>query len=368
MSIEGSPEFRSSLPERIQLELDKASGMSPVLGRYLPEYAGSGSEHMVFNVQDHPKVVVKVNRESLGSRPADLKSAMALEIKRNRKQQQEFEVYFPDSVLAERPTYFKLPVTAELIKIGLKNQRTGTDVLPEGLISTWAMGIIQERAPDAAFADEHSHSLNFRYLEKSSDLENSPDLTPASYARWNADLLDEQAELGPEYLRSLGKEQAVLVESMEHDPTLRVGVREFIDRAIEYTEQTKKILDLAGNNNVVIFNDQADHGDWRVLLLDAKYPVTPREVKLEADDPDDFLDKQGVKLWQQADGLLNKFQASWRLSPEECSTLRNVLNYARYVNALAACTGTQRRLHFIGLVGDKSQALFPQLERSSNKR
>ena len=118
------------------------------------------------------------------------------------------------------------------------------------------------------------------------------------------------------FLRVHGNESVrTYLRLLEEDGAFRSQAKDFLDRAVQFTEQTGEPLD--ANSNNIIFYQQPDNQMWQYTLVDALGPGT-------------------IAGWMDvvrpALRMANNRQGNF--SPQDRSGIKNTLGYIRVVNAL----------------------------------
>lgn len=111
----------------------------------------------------------------------------------------------------------------------------------------------------------------------------------------------------------------------EQDPGLRVALKEFTAKAIDYSASTGQILDIFGKDNVIFFKEGER---WTYSLIDALYGNQGRYRYIER-----------IKEPTQ------KVLSDQPISEEEKNRMLNVYNYARNVNELAKNLGLNSQIN-----------------------
>ena len=310
-----------SRAEAIQEEV-KAIELYPLIGHYKPEFLGEGAEHAVFEIAGHPNIVAKIrtgegaqiiryNHEN--AMPPDmLDEKVKKDIERIMKEDEGrfllLKEYFPDSFLNERQTVMQIPMTNELAKTLFGQTIPAFERLDSYTIPMRVR--FQERIPQGAQKPEAT-DLKFRYLERRP-------ISAGMYERLSG-VLDGKIT-GEEYFSSY-EEGEKMIKTLRENDGAKKALRDFVKRAIEYSEDTGEALDLAGQHNVILFDDK---GTWRVILPDGMYPQKD--------------------LWSDAREVAEAYTTHHDLNSHDANVLMNGMNYARTINALADVVGIKERL------------------------
>lgn len=303
-----------------------------------------GSEAAVFEIAGHDNYVAKVDlkilKRNIKSQEENRKawegldvneqaaakyefatawqSAMESEIDKAKTKHKKLEQAFPDYTLEERYYLEPVPVNREILKAA-----TGKDVPPDylkdGTVRVRTLVKTQERIPASVLESGTDICNDYQELNQLVDEE--------AYAKFNKDLIAGDGELAESYLRTLGRPEnpdkmGQLLDKMKTDPELRAVMGDFAKRAVQYTNKNREILDLFGKNNVLAHKDEA--GKQTLTFMDAQYP--------------------GENTWDKDVDCLRKLAKGAEITDKDTDKAINVLNYVRYVNALASVTGVRERL------------------------
>ena len=310
-----------SRAEAIQQDLKEVEAY-PFIGKYKPAFLGEGAEHAVFEIPGKPNIVAKI-RTGEGAkiieynqrhrlRPeviaALVQENMAEAMKEDENRFQLLREYFSNSVLNEWQIVMQVPMTNELARTLFGIAVPHYDGMDSYTIPMRVR--FQERIPKEAQTRE-AVDLRFRYIEKSP-------ITNEMYERLHGVL--DGAISGEEYLSAFEEGEAIIKTLRENDGAKR-ALRDFVKRAIQYSEETGEAFDLAGQHNVILFDDK---GTWRVILPDGMYPQKD--------------------LWRDAKGVAEAYTTQKEMNAHDANVLMNGINYARTINALADLAGIKERL------------------------
>lgn len=302
---------------------------------YRPSFVGQGSENIVFELPDHPKVVCKVRYDVVRKiiaytaerkMPRLLDEGEKLQLKKlveeSREAYRNLRQYFKDMVPMERHMIVSLPVSNELASIAISSY---LPTLPPGVYID-APVRIQEKIPEEAL--HSSMDIRFDYVE---------DYDLAEYNRLNG--IFNGTLSGAEYLQAnmAGTE---LYEALRANDSLRELVKIFVERAITYAEEKGEILDLEGHNNVLFWQEK---GQWKLNIPDGVYPSR--------------------RVWEAAKEGFDDFMTTGDLDFSTSSAIWNGINYARFIDALADVTGVKRRLQITKTnISEKSSELLKAMQ------
>ncbi len=302
MKLESQPVY-DALPEENDL-----------VERYHPRFLARGGDHLVYELIEHPDVVVKASTfrikdilvdnaergEALDSLSDAQRAQITTKLKEKDEQSRNLRKYFGNGhTLAERRYVMKVPVTGEIV-VDIFEGDWKKRVPPLGSLSigeAWSSVVIQQRAE--AIRDPAHLSLNFGgFLEE-------------------------------------GKYDDTAIQNIlalaEQDPTLKNSLQEFVSKAISYANETGNILAMAGKDNVIFYKEDRDvDGDgnankWNYLLVDA-LPIHNESV---------------FKMSQE---ISQKIANHEEITPHEKTLLMKGSNFTRTINNLAEKLGMSEHL------------------------
>ena len=281
-----------------------------LISQYKPELIGVGNEHLVYSLEDHPDIVLKINKFSLEASInwclynnatadefiADKEVAKAVTDRINQYQDQLHALteYFGRSHIAKgRFIKIKIPLIPTLLQ---ELEVEGDDFPTEA----YAVAMVQERIEGV----DDNESLQAWYPRSEE---------PDRFLEYTA-----RAILDPSFTAPLP------------DIDGNSSIREFAETAINYSNETERILDLAGVGNVTLQTDEKT-GVRTYKIIDALFPLTWKkfihefksDIKTYLDNPENFSIK------------------------DSASRIINTLNYVRFINELAASTGSESRLSIL---------------------
>lgn len=321
---------RAHLEKTVESEFAQLDQES-LVEKYKPQFLGAGGEQVVFEFPNHPNIVAKVHKHILAASAfRNIRAGLPLETlpkdfeegkKRFMEQEKEVNkdlkrIFGRDSVLAERPYGMFVPVTKELMQAVVPDFR---EEFPEGVHQVYTLVRLQERAPEEAL-DQMSLETRSTYLEMEElDAEGRLD-----YELANETLLDDNGPLTEEIIEQVGRGMEDFIEELQQDDSLKGAARDFVERAIRFTNETGEQLDLAGEKNAVFYKNE---DEWKYLLIDAKYPN------------------------RQAYGFAQRSLEKFNHNPHDLSThdvirILNALTYTRTLNLLAKLTDSKQFLRY----------------------
>lgn len=332
-----------SFHERHQDELD--SSAHEIARGYQPEFVAKGSDHFVYRSADHPKVVIKVKSYSFShglpwyeTHEGDAEAFIAdPEIQERIREQIELEKkgyavlqeYFGrEHVLPSRHAVIKVPLTASIREqYPLEAAR-----IPE---ETYVVSLIQQQVPE--IRDGSALSLTAWYANEQSSAYGE-EMIRALFPRAS------ETRTPTEVLESFppGKVRDIL-RTM---PETHAAIIDFVKRACRYSQETGKVLDVAGHDNVVLCQRE---DQWEYLLVDALSPVLRKNwldslrenLKAYVSDPDSFDAERIV---------------------QEMGNVINSTNYVRFVNSLSEFFNLDERIDYFS--SDISPESFNQVRRA----
>ena len=305
----------------------------PMVKRYEPKFLALGGEHIVYEIPEHPDVVVKVEAETMrkiqrnntekglpvAAMDPELLPSVQKFLSEGRRRHRRLVDYFGrEHVLGLKQELVQVPVTSAL----LTELHGGTP--PDGAREAkdaWAVVRVQKRAPE--FSDPERQTVVAGYAEF-----REPD--PETYGRITAALVEgntdahftskEFAEIFPGLMQDL-------LAKIDGDKGLQEMLKDFVRRTAKYTSETGEILDLAGRDNVTVFKKD---GEWKYRLVDALYPGGSRRNMIEV-----------------AGTAADKSARGESLDEGEKNVLLNTINFVRTMNGLSERLGMKERISFI---------------------
>ncbi|MES2314631.1 MAG: hypothetical protein V4524_01690 [Patescibacteria group bacterium] len=276
--------------------------------KYHPKFLACGGDHLVYEIPEHPDVVVKAstfrikdilvdNAEHgvpLDSLSDGMREFVGTELKEKDEQSRNLRNYFGNEhTLAERRFLMKVPVTGEIVADIFKDDWKGR-VPPEDSLNmneAWSSVTVQQRAE--AINDPKHLSLNFEgFLEE--------------------DKYDDTAI------------QHILTLS-ENNPALRDSLKEFVSKAVSYANETGNILAMAGKDNIIFYKDPENGEKWNYLLVDA-------------------LSIHNEPVFKVAQEISLKIINGEKITPHEQTLLMKALNFTRTINNIASALGMSEHL------------------------
>lgn len=336
---------QAEIPQEISAEQKATHEIDRVendfISKYQPKFLAKGGEHLVYEVPEHPDIVVKISTEPLKKvinwslehgrpldpLPAEIEALAREHLKKEAARYQVLKNYFGAAHVPNQKEFLvKIPITQEILNAIYDGNPPATTK------EAWSVVMVQGRVE--ALKNPKRLSLVAGYAEH----ENVPE---DAYNQATGHLvLDKNPEEKLEREAFLQvqphNDLKVLLEKSEEDENLRECLKELVGNIISYTEDTGEILDLAGQDNIVL--SQKD-GVWTYSLVDARYPGEGNMVK-------------------QAKIALLKLSIKSNIDEPEKNVLLNIFNFIRTVNGLAEQLGIPRRINIVPEGAPPDAAIF----------
>lgn len=296
---------------------------------------GKGGEHVVFEDLMFPNFVLKVDFiESLPllhtvSRGAaafeEALGRLKLKAEEHNKRLKILQSYFPSgSVPLELVSVKDIPLNTEVVLSVMKDRNLD---IPKNLkvpASLPLLCTIQRRIDlpkdnrvniYSSYA-ELNRTILPEYYVQGHDLLVNTEENPVSDR-------DEMEKIIAYIYPSL----RFLIEKIKVDIELKASLFDYVGRVIQYSLDTEEIVDMAGGGNVLFIKNKEQR--WQPFLMDA---LSPADLNFK-------LLKQGA--------LLIKHQQP--VDTHAKANILNVINYVRFVNALAMLADSSARLDVPGV-------------------
>jgi hypothetical protein len=329
----GQPETDGTAPEkesaRELYDLAKAVD-NDLVKKYQPKFLARGGEHIIYEIPGHPDIVVKVeaavmakiqNHNAEHGLPLDAMDPDVLPhaqevVRANQERYKQMKKHFgSEHILGMKQSLVKIPVTESIVNQLHSEPIAGAKEAKE----SWAIVRVQKRAPE--FADPDRQTVVAGYMENRNP-------NPEIYARVTRALAegDPNADYTPEEFRALlPKQFKGLLEKADGDEQLSAVLRDFVEKTMAYVEDTGELLDLAGDDNVTVF--QKD-GKWNYRLVDALYPTGASPY------PKRMLDTARESVAAAARGE----------DAGQKNLVYNTINFLRVLNGMARQFGVGRQI------------------------
>ncbi len=314
--------------QKANYEIDQVK--HDLASRYQPKFLAKGGEHIVYEVPEHPDIVVKVSTrllkkvidwnvehgQPIDSLPTEFRSLAREYLKREAARYQLLKKYFgAGHVPSQKESLIEVPITQEILNALYENNPPATTN------KAWSIVMVQKRV--AALNDPERLAIVAGYAENE---EVSRDLY---------DQITEHFIFGKNSEEKIDKEKFLEIQShndlkallkkSEGDENLRESLKELLEKIITYTEETGEIFDLAGQDNIVLF--QKD-GKWTYSLVDTRYPGESKMV-------------------EKAKIALLKLSVGSEIDKHEKNILLNIFNFVRTTNGLAEQMGARKRINIV---------------------
>lgn len=317
-----------------------------LVSKYQPKFLAKGGEHIIYDIPDHPDIVVKVRTASikkvlewnvehgqpLDSLPAEIEPRAREYLKEEAGRYQQLKKYFgAEHVPSQKEFLVKIPITEDILKALYDgNPPTTTN-------EVWSVVMVQKRVE--ALSDPERLAIVAGYAEND---EVSEDLYRQATEHFVLGKNPEEKIEKDKFLEIQShNDLKTLLEKSEGDENLRESLKELVEKIILYTEETGEIFDLAGQDNIVL--SQKD-GKWTYSLVDTRYPGESKMV-------------------EKAKIALLKLSVGNEIDEHEKNVLLNIFNFVRTVNGLAEQMGAQKRINIVPEGMTKEQLDFLKIIR-----
>jgi hypothetical protein len=327
MSFEG-PKIQ---PQRMpQPEYELSDVEHELTAKYQPKFLAKGGEHIIYEIPEHPNVVVKVRTASLkkmlewnvehgqplDSLPAEIEPRAREYLKEEAERYQQLKKYFgPDHVPSQREFLIKVPITEKI----LGELYDGNP--PATTNEVWSIVMVQKRVD--ALSDPDRLAIVAGYAEHGE--------VPEDLYKQATDHLifsqssDQEMETAQFLQVQSHNDLRNLLEKAGSDENLKNDLKDLVERMVAYTQETGEIFDLAGQDNIILF--QKD-GEWSYSLVDTRYPGESKTV-------------------EKARATLSKLSEGNELDEHEKNILLNTFNFVRTINGLAEQVGVEKRINIV---------------------
>lgn len=314
-----------------------------LISHYQPTFLARGGDHLVYEVLDHPDVVIKAstyNIKDILTKNAELqipldtisqdqKEELEGEVSIKTEQIKELRKYFGNNhTLSERRYLMKVPITKDLLdevfKADYKGREIPADI--ESVSDAWTTVVVQQKT-EQINNPEHLGLYFGGFLEQRKDF---VDCDEGEYKDINDQLVCNNEPMNLELffkLQDNPKSHSLidLISKAEKDLELRDILIELINKIIGFADETGNILALAGKDNVILYqkNDQ-----WNYLLVDA-------------------LSMHDEPVFSTAKDSLVRYFKGEILDDHEKSLMMKAMNFVRTVNGLATILGIDKKLDLL---------------------
>ena len=336
-------------------------------GMHLGKRVGEGGEHVVFEILDAGvRSVVKIARRALIMTIEEPDAIQEFEHRYRRVLKHFTEKHVPEqstfSLLVPLPyvhqKYGYVMVTRQRYIEQLQNEHfvlaSGYPEL-KGIVSSSIVYSRPESDPQLQPTAQVGGPLPVRtgppvnqaeedrYVQVTKQLLD-PSFTPTEHE--TDAFLDEFARLYNtktmrKLLTKIKKYRALERKSGKTTPFLD-NVRDFVKRAVSFTNEEQRILDIMGGGNVILYahkDPDTNKRAWNYTFVEPGLPDMPDPIN--ANNKMNMLQKTRELLAPQ---LLEKLPL---FSEMDCYCLLNTLNFVRTINGLAVVLGCQERIHLL---------------------
>lgn len=308
---------------------------------YQPKFLARGGDHLVYEVVDHPDVVIKAstfkikdilcenadNDEPLDFLSETQKERLQKEADLKNQQIKNLRQYFgKEHTLIEKRCLMKVPITKVLIDEIFKDDWKNR-LPPEGsenMKELWSSVVLQKRTRETENPG-HLGLYSGGFLEESEfhqlEYEN---LNNAFILRHQ--VTDEDLESFFK-LQDNPKTHALkdIVLAAEQDRSLKDVLKELIAKIMSYAKDTGNILALAGKDNIILYQHS---GVWNYLFIDV-------------------LPLHNESIFKDAQDSIHRYANGGKLMEYDKMLVMKALNFTRIINGLGASLGMIERLDLI---------------------
>lgn len=304
--------------EQQMSEIDNLGKGNSLIEHYQPELIGYGNDHFVYSVDGHPDVVIKVNRESIRfalqyciknrltiddyAQDEAAQTAMRERVNEFEIRQQQLVAHFgKEHCLSNRYVQLRIPTIPSFYN---NMSLADTANIPDELL---VVATVQKKST-ANFSGQDS--IHARHTHDDPDVHAYTSYTTAALTEPTAPLA---RPMQPDLNRAGVKE----------------AIKDFVQKAIAYTNETGYILDLNGVNNVVL-TDKNDKLTY--ILIDAMFPAHNWQNVIS--DVSQIIKEKAQNIDKE-------------IPPDNKHKVRMAANYIRFINELANASGATERLNHL---------------------
>ncbi len=301
-----------------------------LVSKYQPKFLARGGEHIIYDIPDHPNIVVKVkadlikmviwwnveHEQPIDSLPVEIELRAREYLKKEAGRYQQLKKYFgAEHVPSQKEFLVKVPITEDILNALYDGKPPATTN------EVWSAVIVQKRV--GALSDPRRLTIVAGYAERE---DVSEDLYNQATQHFVFGKNPEQKFEKEKFLEiQSNNDLKALVEKSALDENLRETLKDLVEKMVSYTEDTGEIFDFAGQDNIVLFRKD---GKWTYTLVDVRYPG-------------------GSKMVDEAKVALLKLSVGNEIDEREKNILLNIFNFVRVVNGLAEQVGAQKRINII---------------------
>lgn len=301
-----------------------------LVSSYRPKFLAKGGEHIIYELPEHPDVVVKVraaflkrtlewnieHSQPLDAFPVEIAPNIREYLKAEAERYQQLKKHFgSEHVPSQKEFLLKVPVTEKVMEELYEGKS------PPKTNEAWSIVMVQKRVE--ALDDPNHLAIVAGYAEEG-------EVPEDAYKQATDHFIFSQNPEGKiERERFLQvqspSELRTLLEKAESDENLKNALKDLIERMIAYVQGTGEIFDLCGQDNIVLFKKD---GMWSFSLVDTRYPGEGRMI-------------------EKARAALSKLSEGNELGGGEKNVLLNTFNFVRTVNGLAEQIGVETRIDIV---------------------
>lgn len=306
--------------------------------KYNPQFLGFGGVQLVYSLPSQPDIVVKVDAQELLSSISVGDTSYAESTWRQKSVEQlnqEYQffrtIFGNNHVLKQSAHILKVPVNKRILEEIIKEYSYNTEVDKkikafEGN-EIWSLVTFQQKTNElqnpkrlslTGGTSERSPIRASNFEEKYTEITRK-----TIFDKTNSD------NINSDDLAIVHRNLAKILESAATSPKLGTSLKDFVQKAIQFTTKSGDILDLAGKDNVIF--TPVGGGSWNYLLCDAMYPKRGHEMIKEAKEIALFIFKD----------------PSYKPAKVEKQILRATLNYVRVINSFASIFGIEDRVDLV---------------------
>lgn len=313
--------------------------------KYRPEFLAKGGEHLVYDIPGNPDVVVKANALSIGE---GLAYAEALGVDADsdnpryvrflnervaykRKMQTALRTHFGrEHVVPQKYFVANIPLPQDFDTVLEPFVGFQFNDIPQHTDNAKGIVAVQERVPELKRSDRLTPvGINVE-RKQLSKMRNDGHLLHL-YDTVTTGLMSAEStqtsELKPEDFRRLLSSPSLdtILESAEQDAELREMLRDFVERAASFAEETGETIDLAIDNT--IFYKQED-GTWTYRIVDGLFGLATNVI-------------------DNGKEAMLKARLGQPITEIERNALIQSVNFTRAINGIGKLVGAKKFFTFI---------------------
>lgn len=310
---------------------------------YNPKYLDKGGDHLVYEIEGHPNIVVKAStykiKDILSVNPAggvghSLEDEISEEISEKNKKDRNLKKYFGEkSVLSEKRYLTKVPISPIIMEEIFSNdwKHREPPVGYRDIKEVWTVAVIQKKSE--MITSPTALSFNFGSFMEENNIETKSLESLNKTLLSHSELREDDIDLFFQNVNIIGnsnlKNTYKLIES---DESFKKVFEDLILKMIKYTDETGDIMALAGVNNL-IFSKNSETGMWEYDLIDV-------------------LPVHKEKMFELSKSVIKKYLSEEPISELEKTILVKTLNYVRVINFFAKSLGFQEKLEILSSEND----------------